>query len=67
MGWPLALKLRQVDETLTWLAVYRRRTDDPGEILRICESTDRWLDERLNLMDRMRREGLGSAMTPPAA
>src|SRR5688500_390376 len=63
MDWPLVLKLRQVDETLSWLVAYRRRCEDPGETLRICESIDQWLDERFVLMGRVRREGLASAGT----
>lgn len=58
MTWPLAAKLRYVDETLRWLGEYRRRCDDPGEQLRIYEALDGWLDERLELMHRAERRGL---------
>jgi hypothetical protein len=58
MTWPIAAKLRYVDDTLRWLAGYRRRCDDPGEQLRITDAIDGWLDERLALMRRVERQGL---------
>ncbi|MBB5788884.1 hypothetical protein [Jiangella mangrovi] len=58
MTWPLAAKIRYVDETLVWLADYRRRCDDPGEQLRIYAAIDGWLDERIDLMRRADRQGL---------
>ncbi|WP_116949016.1 hypothetical protein [Jiangella endophytica] len=58
MTWPIAAKLRYVDETLRWLADYRLRCDDPGELLRIQTAIDGWLDERLGLMRRAQRLGL---------
>ena len=58
MTWPLAAKIRYVDETLCWLVDYRRRCDDPGEALRICWAIDNWLDDRLGLVRRAEREGL---------
>lgn len=61
MTWPIAAKIRYVDETLLWLIDYRSRCDDPGEQLRICTAIDGWLDERLDLMRRAERQGLSRA------
>lgn len=58
MTWPLAAKIRYVDDTLRWLADYQRRCDDPGEQLRIHQAIDGWLDERLGLMRKAERQGL---------
>ncbi|SDU73523.1 hypothetical protein [Jiangella alkaliphila] len=67
MTWPIAAKLRYIDETLSWLADYRRRCDDPGELLRIHTAIDGWLDERIGLMRRAERLGLAGGPQEPSS
>lgn len=50
-------KISKVDDVLHSLQKERRRSTDPAEILRVTESIDLRLDERLRLMrDRDRQQ-----------
>jgi hypothetical protein len=48
--WQPDQKIRKVDDALLSLRKERRRCTDPSDILRISESIDKRLDERLRLM-----------------
>ena len=54
--WHADQRIRKVDDALHSLRKERRLCTDPTEILRVSESIDMRLDERLRLMRELNRQ-----------